>query len=40
VITAQGSLEIVRAQLEGRREVSGRDLVNGRVLLASLELGA
>ncbi|HEX5101702.1 MAG TPA: methionyl-tRNA formyltransferase [Polyangiaceae bacterium] len=40
VVTREGSLEIVRAQLEGRREVSGRDLVNGRVLLASLELGA
>jgi methionyl-tRNA formyltransferase len=39
VITKEGSLEIVRAQLEGRREVSGRDLVNGRVLLASLQLG-
>jgi methionyl-tRNA formyltransferase len=40
VITKQGSVEILRGQLEGRREVSGRDLVNGRVLLASLKLGA
>jgi methionyl-tRNA formyltransferase len=40
VITRSGSLEIVRGQLEGRREVSGRDLVNGRVLAALQELGS
>lgn len=39
VVTKSGALEIVRAQLEGKREVSGRDLVNGRVLSASLQLG-
>ena len=32
VITANGSIEILSAQLEGKREVSGKDLVNGRVL--------
>jgi methionyl-tRNA formyltransferase len=40
VITKSGSLEIVRGQLEGRREVSGRDLVNGRVLASLLQLGS
>lgn len=39
VTTGQGSLEIVSAQLEGRRMASGRDLVNGRVLRADLVLG-
>jgi methionyl-tRNA formyltransferase len=32
VTTGDGSLEILRATPEGRREVAGRDLVNGRVL--------
>jgi methionyl-tRNA formyltransferase len=40
VATAAGSLEIVQAKLEGKRESSGRDLVNGRVLSAGLRLGA
>ena len=40
VVTKSGALELVRAQLEGRREVSGRDLVNGRVLASLLQLGA
>jgi len=39
VTTGRGSLEIVSAQLEGRRMASGRDLVNGRVLRADLVLG-
>ena len=39
VATAAGSLEIVQAKLEGKRESSGRDLVNGRVLAAGLRLG-
>jgi methionyl-tRNA formyltransferase len=39
VTTGRGSLEIVSAQLEGRRVASGRDLVNGRVLRADLVLG-
>jgi methionyl-tRNA formyltransferase len=32
VTTGAGSLEILRATPEGRRETAGRDLVNGRVL--------
>lgn len=40
VATAAGSLEIVSAKLEGKRESSGRDLVNGRVLATGLLLGA
>lgn len=32
VTTGDGSLEVVRATPEGRRETAGRDLVNGRVL--------
>jgi methionyl-tRNA formyltransferase len=39
VVTGDGALEIVLAQLEGKREAPGRDLVNGRVLRAGLELG-
>jgi methionyl-tRNA formyltransferase len=40
VATGRGSIEIVTAQLEGKREVSGRDLVNGRVLTEGSVLGA
>jgi methionyl-tRNA formyltransferase len=40
VTTGSGSLEIISAQLEGRRASAGRDLVNGRVLRADLVLGA
>jgi methionyl-tRNA formyltransferase len=40
IATAAGSLEILQAKLEGKRESSGRDLVNGRVLSAGLRLGA
>jgi methionyl-tRNA formyltransferase len=32
VVTGNGSVEILSAQLEGKREVTGKDLVNGRVL--------
>ena len=39
VATADGSLEIINAKLEGKRESSGRDLVNGRVLAAGSRLG-
>ncbi|HTQ02375.1 MAG TPA: methionyl-tRNA formyltransferase [Polyangiaceae bacterium] len=39
VATGVGSLEIVSAQLEGKRVASGRDLVNGRVLRSELVLG-
>lgn len=39
VATGQGALEIVTAQLEGKRAASGRDLVNGRVLRPELVLG-
>jgi methionyl-tRNA formyltransferase len=40
VVTGRGSVEILAAQLEGKREVAGRDLVNGRVLFDGLKLGA
>lgn len=39
VATGRGSLEIVRAKLEGKREQSGTDLVNGRALSGGLALG-
>jgi methionyl-tRNA formyltransferase len=39
VATGQGSLEILRAQLEGRRALDARDLVNGRALVAGDVLG-
>jgi methionyl-tRNA formyltransferase len=39
VVTGRGTVELVSAQLEGKREVSGRDLVNGRVLAEGLILG-
>ncbi len=39
VTTGSGSLEILSAQLEGKRPASGRDLVNGRVLRPELVLG-
>ncbi len=37
--TGTGPLELVRAQLEGRRELSAFELVNGRVLAAGLVRG-
>jgi methionyl-tRNA formyltransferase len=40
VTTGRGSLEIMSAQLEGRRLASGKDLVNGRALRADLVLGS
>jgi methionyl-tRNA formyltransferase len=40
VVTGRGSVEILAAQLEGKREIAGRDLVNGRVLFDGLRLGA
>lgn len=39
VVTGGGAIEILSAQLEGKREVSGRDLVNGRVLGEGVILG-
>jgi methionyl-tRNA formyltransferase len=39
VTTGDGAVEILSAQLEGKREVSGRDLVNGRVLAEGTLLG-
>jgi methionyl-tRNA formyltransferase len=39
VACGSGSLELVRAKLEGKREASGSDLVNGRVLVDGLTLG-
>ena len=40
VVTGNGALEIVSAKLEGKRELSGRDLVNGRALVDGAILGA
>jgi methionyl-tRNA formyltransferase len=39
VTTGNGSVEILRATPEGRRETAGRDLVNGRVLRDGDRLG-
>jgi methionyl-tRNA formyltransferase len=39
VATGSGSLEILRAQLEGRRPLDARDLVNGRTLRTGDVLG-
>lgn len=39
VVTGAGVIEIVVAQLEGKREALGRDLVNGRVLYDGVVLG-
>jgi methionyl-tRNA formyltransferase len=39
VVTGGGAVEIISAQLEGKREVSGKDLVNGRVLGDGVILG-
>ena len=39
VATGRGSLEIVRAKVEGKREQAGSDLVNGRVLTDGSMLG-
>jgi methionyl-tRNA formyltransferase len=38
--TGDAELELLSAQLEGKRELSARDLVNGRALTAGLLLGA
>jgi len=40
VVTGRNAVEILSAQLEGKREVTGRDLVNGRVLHEGLTLGS
>lgn len=39
VLAGEGAVEIVRAQLEGKRESTGRDLVNGRTLAKGQVLG-
>lgn len=39
VTTSKGSVEILRATPEGRREAAGKDLVNGRVLREGDQLG-
>ncbi|MNC89657.1 methionyl-tRNA formyltransferase [compost metagenome] len=39
VRAADGFVEIVRGQLEGRRELDGRDLVNGRAIAPGDVLG-
>jgi hypothetical protein len=39
VLAGRGAVEILSAKLEGKREVSGRDLVNGRVLPEGVILG-
>lgn len=37
--TGQGALELESAQLEGKRELSARDLINGRALRSGARLG-
>lgn len=37
--TGEGALELLAAQVEGKRELPARDLVNGRVLVAGKVLG-
>jgi methionyl-tRNA formyltransferase len=39
VACSEGAIQILVAQLEGKREVTGRDLVNGRALRAGALLG-
>jgi methionyl-tRNA formyltransferase len=39
VATGSGTLEILRAQLEGRKELSAADLLNGRALPEGAQLG-
>jgi methionyl-tRNA formyltransferase len=39
VATGEGTLELVRGQLEGRRELGARDLANGRALEEGDQLG-
>ncbi|HEY6724543.1 MAG TPA: methionyl-tRNA formyltransferase [Polyangiaceae bacterium] len=38
--TGQGAIVVLRAQVEGKRAASGRDLVNGRVVVPGDRLGA
>jgi methionyl-tRNA formyltransferase len=40
VATGQGTLEVVSAQLEGKKALMAADLINGRVLTEGLVLGA
>ncbi len=40
VATGQGPLELVRAQIEGKKPLLAVDLINGRVLTEGLRLGA
>ena len=40
VLTGTGAVEILSAKLEGKREATGKDLVNGRVLAEGTILGA
>jgi methionyl-tRNA formyltransferase len=37
--TGDGALELVRAQLEGKRELAALELVNGRALVDDQQLG-
>lgn len=39
VATGRGTLEIVSAQVEGKKALGAADLINGRVLVEGLELG-
>jgi len=39
VATRAGSLEVIRAQLEGKRPLAAHELINGRALLANDQLG-
>jgi methionyl-tRNA formyltransferase len=39
VATGAGTLELVNAQLEGKKALMAQDLINGRVLVEGLVLG-
>jgi methionyl-tRNA formyltransferase len=40
VATGEGTLELLTAQLEGKKALGAADLINGRVLQEGLLLGA
>ncbi|HYP87033.1 MAG TPA: methionyl-tRNA formyltransferase, partial [Polyangiaceae bacterium] len=40
IATGSGNLELINAQLEGKKALMAVDLINGRVLVEGLQLGA
>jgi methionyl-tRNA formyltransferase len=40
IATGSGTLELISAQLEGKKALMAVDLINGRVLVEGLVLGA